>query len=70
MSMLDRFIELGATSQSKRSGEPPADSDPARRGDDGFGRMATGWLRVLGGLLEAERGSSVLADGSGTCGGD
>ena len=32
--------------------------------------MATGWLRVRGGLLEVERGRSVDADGSWTGAGD
>lgn len=64
MSMLDRSMELGATSQSRRRTGLPADSDPARRGEGGLGRMAMGWLTFLEGLLELERGRSVLADGS------
>jgi hypothetical protein len=70
MSTLDRFKELGTTSQSRRRGEPPEQSDPARRGDEGLGRIATGWLMFLGGLFDAERDRRVLAAGSETWGGD
>lgn len=52
--------------QSRRRGALAAESDKARRGGDGLGRIATGWLRVREGLLEADRLRSVEADGSCT----
>lgn len=68
--MLEMFIELIATSQSKRRGGLVAESERARRGGDGLGRIATGWLSVLGGLFEVERGRRLEADGSWTWAGD
>jgi hypothetical protein len=67
--MLEMFIWLDTTSQSKRRGRLLAvESKSVRRGGEDFGRIATGWLRTLGGLFEANRGSRVLAAGSRTCG--
>ena len=47
-----------------------AESERARRGGEGLGRIATEWPRVRGGLLEAERGRRVEAAGSWTWTGD
>jgi hypothetical protein len=62
--MLEKFIGLLTTSQSRRRGGLAAESESARRGGDGLGRIVTGWLRVRTGLLEAERGRRVEAAGS------
>ena len=64
MSTLAMLVCVVATSQSRRRGGLAAESEGARRGGDGLGRMATGWLRLRGGLLELERGSRVDAAGS------
>jgi len=64
--MLDTFTGLETIPQSRRSGGLAAESESARRGGEGLGRIATGWLRVREGLFEVERGRSVEADGSCT----
>jgi hypothetical protein len=61
---------LTSTLQSSRRGALATESERARRGGEGFGRIATGWLKVRGGLLEAERLRRVEADGSCTWTGD
>lgn len=61
------FIGRDTTSQLRRSGGWAAESVKARRGGEGLGRIATGWVRVRGGLLDAERGSREDAEGSWTC---
>lgn len=64
MSTLDMLVCVVATSQSSRRGGLAAESERARRGGDGLGRIATGWLRLREGLLELERGSRDEAAGS------
>jgi len=64
LSILETLMGFETTSQSKRRGGLAAESERARRGGDGLGRMATGWFKVLGGLFEVERGRRVLAEGS------
>ena len=62
--MFEIFKLPVATPQSRRSGGLAAESESARRGGDGLGSIATGWLTVRGGLLEVDRGRRVEADGS------
>jgi hypothetical protein len=68
--MLAKLVGFLMASQSRRRGEVVAESDKARRGGDGLGRIATGWPRVRLGLLEADRERRVDAAGSWTCTGD
>lgn len=68
MSILDPAMELEMTPQSRRSGGVAVESE-ARRGGDGFGRIAMGWLRVRGGLF-VERVRRVEAEGSWMYAGD